>query len=120
MTKGIVDPAIMEADVYAFRALAEGKASADQQLRVGDWLLREACRIMADTYAEVKDAGGDQDDVIFALGRRHVGVLIREMLLPVTLERAKKFTAAVRPDAHDDQPARKPTLRNRRRQAGIT
>jgi len=120
LTKGIVEPAILTADVEAFQALAAGVANEAQQKRVGDWLLTEACRLMSDTYAEVKDAGGDERDVIFALGRRHVGILMRQMLLPSTREKAEKLTARVRPDAHETQPARRPGLRERRRATGPT
>ena len=62
---------------------------------------------MSDPYVEVKEAGGDERDVIFALGRRHVGILMREMLLPATREKAERLTAKVRPDAHETQPARR-------------
>lgn len=110
----------MTADVEAFQALAAGVASEAQQKRVGNWLLTEACRVMSDPYVEVKEAGGDERDVIFALGRRHVGILMREMLLPATREKAERLTAKVRPDAHETQPARRPGLRERRRAAGAT
>lgn len=105
----------MVADVEAFTALQAGTANAAQQKRVGEWLLSEACRVLQDTYAEVKDAGGDERDVIFALGRRHVGILIREMLLPSTRERAEAFTRRLRPDAHADTPPKKPSLAERAR-----
>lgn len=114
MTKGIVQPAITEADVYAFRALADGKATADQQVRVGNWLFTEGCRVFSDTYAEVKESGGDKDDVLFALGRRHIGILMREMLLPSTLEKARKLDAAIHPDHRDEAPPR-PSLSERRK-----
>lgn len=117
MTKGIVEPFIEVADVYALRALADGVASADQQKRAGNWLLTEACRLMADPYVEVRDAGSvDTADVTFALGRRHVGKLIRDMLLPQTLEKAKRNTAAAHPEATTTTP-RKPSLGERQRNA---
>lgn len=118
MTKGIVEPAITEADVYAFRALAEGSATADQQKRVGNWLLTEGARVFSDPYTEVREAGSEtSDDVLFALGRRHVGILMREMLMPTTLDKARRLSAALHPDHQDTPssptPARK--LQDRRR-----
>jgi len=112
--KGIVEPHIEEADVHAFRALALGSASPEQQRRAMDWLGVEACRLLQDPHSEVKLAGGDHDDVTFALGRRYVGILIREMQLPKTLEAAKKITAARRPP---DATSR-PTLSQRRATRG--
>lgn len=112
--KGIVDPYIEETDVHAFRALARGEATGDQQKRAMDWLGVEACRLMADPHSEVKAAGGDHDDVIFALGRRYVGILIREMHLPSTLAKATKNSAARRAP---ETPAN-PTLSQRRAARG--
>lgn len=112
--KGIVEPHIEEADVYAFRALALGEATADQQRRAMDWLGVEACRLMQDPVTEIKAAGGDHDDVMFALGRRYPAILIREMQLPKTLVAAKKTTAARRPP----ETTKPPTLSERRAARG--
>jgi hypothetical protein len=114
--KGIVEPHIEEADVYAFRALSLGQATADQQRRAMDWLGVEGCRLLQDPMSEVKLSGGDGDDVIFALGRRYPAILIREMQLPKTLELAKRNTAARRPP----ESTTKPTLSQRRGARGKT
>lgn len=113
---GIVEPAITLDIVYAFQALAGGTASADQQRKIGDWLLTEACRIMQSPAIEVRQAGSINfhDDILIAEGRRLVGVFMREMLLPETLERATKLTTAMRPDAmseHNAPPSRRPRKR---------
>lgn len=112
MIKGIVDPIIQEPDVYAFIALSRGEASAEQQRRASDWLLVEGCRVFANTTIEVKEAGSTdlEHDMAFAEGRRHVGILMREMLLPQTLERAKAMTEALR--GKREEPAR-PSTRER-------
>lgn len=108
--KGIVEPVILEPDVHAFIALSRGEASAEQQRRASEWLLAEGCRLMSDTVVEVKESGStDLDhDVAFANGRRHVGVLMRRMLLPETLELAKKITdrerAGSRPPTKPESP----------------
>lgn len=96
--KGIVDPIIQEPDVYAFLALQAGTASPEQQRRIGDWLLVEACRVLSPTTSEVKNAGSTDlaHDIAFAEGRRYVGILIREMTLPATLDKAKAVTAIIR------------------------
>lgn len=112
--KGIVEPHIEEADVYAFRALSDGLATADQQLRAMSWLGTEGCRLLQDPHTEVKERGGDHDDVTFALGRRYPAILIREMQLPKTLDAAKRTTAARRPP----ETTSKPTLTQRRAARG--
>jgi hypothetical protein len=112
--KGVVEPHIEEADVYAFRALSLGQATADQQRRAMDWLGVEGCRLLQDPHTEVKAAGGDHDDVTFALGRRYPAILIREMQLPKTLDAAKKNTAARRPP----ESTKPPTLSQRRAARG--
>lgn len=82
-----------------------------------NWLGTEACRLLQDPVSEVKQAGGDHDDVLFALGRRHVAVLIREMQLPRVLEQAKRHTVA----RHTDSPIpTKPSLSQRRAARGKT
>lgn len=112
--KGIIEPHIEEADVYAFRALANGEASADQQRRAMDWLGVEGCRLLQDPHTEVKASGGDHDDVTFALGRRYPAILIREMQLPKVLEAAKRTTASRRPP----DSTKPPTLSSRRAARG--
>lgn len=79
-----------------------------------DWLGVEGCRLLQDPHTEVKLAGGDRDDVMFALGRRYVAILIREMQLPKTLVVAKKNTAAHRPP----ETLKSPTLSQRRAARG--
>lgn len=114
VVKGIVEPHIEEADVYAFRALADGVATADQQRRAMSWLGTEGCRLLQDPYSEVAERNGSSDDVIFALGRRYPAILIREMQLPKTLAAAKKNTAAHRPT----ETTKQPTLSQRRAARG--
>ena len=114
--KGIVDPIIQEPDVYAFLALQAGTASPEQQRRVGDWLLTEACRVLSPTTAEVKNAGSTDlvHDLAFAEGRRYVGILIREMTLPATLDKAKVVTAVLRGEAPPARSSsRRPTTRGK-------
>jgi hypothetical protein len=112
--KGIVEPHIEEADVHAFRALALGSASPEQQKRAMDWLGVEGCRLLQDPMSEVKAAGGDHDDVMFALGRRYPAILIREMQLPRVLDKAKQITAARR----GPETTSRPTLSQRRAARG--
>lgn len=108
-TKGIVEPATQEYHVLAFLALADGVASEGQQKAAMEWLLKEACRFTSNTYAEVLAAGGDERDVIFALGRQHVAHLIRAMAFPETLKKARELTAALHPDGPppSNQPLRR-------------
>ena len=62
------------ADVSAFRALASGSASPDQQQRALNWLIYNA----ALTYD--LDYRTDQRDHAFASGRRFVGSQVIKML----------------------------------------
>jgi hypothetical protein len=113
--KGIVDPIIQEPDVYAFLALQAGTASPEQQRRVGDWLLIEACRVLSPTTIEVKNSGSTDlaHDLAFAEGRRYVGILIREMTLPATLDKAKTVTAIIRGEPAPTRNSKRSTPRGK-------
>ena len=70
-------PDYVEADVQALRAVWNGVATPDQQRRTIDWLLSAF-----GTYdTSYRRGGSDADrDTIFAEGRRHVGLVILNML----------------------------------------
>lgn len=89
-----------EADVRAARAVAEGKASADQQKAFNRWLLLEACGMKATPYV----ADGLDRETFIAIGRHQVGQMVIAMGLPSTLDEARK--AAPEPKA---QPKRQTT-----------
>lgn len=83
---GIIKPLITEADVQAIRAMKNGVANAGQQMLAIDWIMGEAARVTDLAFMMGDDGRRDTD---FALGRQYVGHLIREMLLPATLEAAR-------------------------------
>lgn len=87
----LVKPKITEVEVLAVSAVIAGAASKDQQIIASDWLMREAARVpdMSMQFGP----GGDRETA-FAEGRRYVGALWRQMLLPVTLDRAKRDDTA--------------------------
>ena len=113
--KGIVEPAITLPDVEAFVALQSGVASAAQQKRAIEWVMVEACRFLQDPFEEVRAAGSENfdHDIAFALGRRHIAVLMRRMLLPETQARAAALTKALHPEATRTTLSRKPKLSER-------
>jgi hypothetical protein len=57
-----------EADVYAIKALAAGKASEGQQQRALGWIVN----ILCGTY-DMSYRPGSERDTTFAEGKRHVG-----------------------------------------------
>ncbi len=63
------------ADVFAMKALAEGKASEGQQKRALQWILRTACGVGDNTF--YPDSPRDSD---FAQGKRFVGLEIVAMI----------------------------------------
>lgn len=75
------------ADIYAIRALEQGQASEAQQRRVLEWIVHNASNYHDLSYRE--DGNGGDRATAFAEGRRFVGLQIRKLLKPETLE-AKK------------------------------
>lgn len=67
-----------DADVAAFQALAEGKASPDQQRRALKWLIERACA----TYDLSYRPGGEDGarDTVFAEGKRAVGLEVVKLI----------------------------------------
>lgn len=67
-----------DADVAAFQALADGKATPDQQKRALRWLIERG----AATYDLSYRPGGEDGarDTIFAEGRRFVGLQVVKIL----------------------------------------
>lgn len=76
-----------ETEVLAVRALFAGVANDGQQKIALDWIMKEAARVPDLAYISGVDGRRDTD---FALGRQYVGHLIREMLIPATLEIARR------------------------------
>jgi hypothetical protein len=88
----VTEPVIHVADVHAIRALLEGKADAQQQKQGMAWIMQEACQFSGLAPADATD----RQAAIFE-GRRTVGMLIRLMQLPSTLDKATKLDAKLRP-----------------------
>lgn len=74
------------AEVLAVQACIQGTANPDQAKIAIDWIMREAARVPDLSYRP------DEQPTVTAFneGRRYVGILIRYMLLPQTLQDAKK------------------------------
>lgn len=71
-------PATFEpTDAAAFQALARGNATADQQKRALDWLVKKACRTYDMSYRPGEDGRRDTD---FAEGQRSVGLQIVKLV----------------------------------------
>lgn len=71
-------PASIEsADAAAFQALARGNATADQQKRALDWLVKKACRTYDMSYRPGEDGRRDTD---FAEGQRSIGLQLVKLL----------------------------------------
>lgn len=65
------------ADAAAFQALQRGNATADQQKRALDWLVKKACR----TYDLSYRPGADGErDTNFAEGQRSIGLQVVKLL----------------------------------------
>jgi len=64
------------ADVTAIQALHRGEASADQQRRAMDWIVKQACA----TYDFPFRPGPSDRETNIALGRQFVGQQIVKML----------------------------------------
>ncbi len=85
---GIVPPRITEGDVVAIIACVDGIATPLQAKQAIDWIMGEAARVPDLSFQLGGEDGRRATD--FAEGRRYVGHLIRQMLMPATLEAAKK------------------------------
>ncbi len=72
-------PAAYEtADAYALKALRDGEATPEQQVRALDWIVMTACETYNMSY---RPGGPDGDrDTAFAEGKRFVGLQIVKML----------------------------------------
>lgn len=75
-------------DVYALKAVAEGKADAAQQKRAMDWIIHKA----AGTY-DMSYRPGNVQDTVFAEGRRFVGLQIVK-LVAIDIARVKQAERA--------------------------
>lgn len=64
-------------DAAAFQALARGNATADQQKRALDWLVKNACRTYDLSFRPGEVGRRDTD---FAEGRRSVGLEIVKLV----------------------------------------
>lgn len=58
-----------DADVYAIKALAAGKASEGQQQRALNWIINVACATYDLSFRPESDR-----ETVFAEGKRHVGM----------------------------------------------
>lgn len=78
------DPAEYDRDILnAVRAFDAGKASADQQIMVKNWLLHAVCRVEGMSYHHGGEDGRRASD--FAEGKRYVANQFRKMLNPITV-----------------------------------
>lgn len=76
----IIKPAAYDKEVlYAFRALAEGKANDGQQRRALDWLLHNACHIGMPSFAAT------DRETAFLEGQRSIGLQIARFREPEAL-----------------------------------
>lgn len=89
-------PEFTEADVHAIRALIEGRASPDQQLRGMRFILNEICHIYDSPYV----SNGKARESFVMMGRHQVGVIITSAQTARVLEAARN---------HDLELSRPPT-----------
>lgn len=83
--KKVDDPAeFTEPQLYAIRALREGKATADQQKIALDWIMLHASSLHGMSFRSNEPNGTD-----FHEGRRFVGAQIAYLLSPAALEELK-------------------------------
>lgn len=89
-------PASFElADASAIKALQQGTATAEQQRRALDWILKNACELPRWPYR----AGVNDRDTNIALGRQFVG---HQIMMLVTLSMSSAPRGA-QSDAHEPQ-----------------
>lgn len=100
-------PITTEADVHAWRALMNGQASADQQLRCVNWIALATGRA---GVPYVSGPDGERDTLVL-LGQQRIGVMIGNMMAPATLDKAR---ADDNERANPSTPPR-PTRHNRRK-----
>lgn len=65
-------------DIAAMRALREGKASPEQQMRALDWIIEKAAGFREEPFRS--DADGGERETSYALGRQHVARQIVKLL----------------------------------------
>ncbi len=71
-----------KADVYAIKALCDGRANDEQQRRAVQWILVHACGVDDLSYRP----GEDGRNTAMAEGRRFVGLQMRKLRdMPATL-----------------------------------
>lgn len=90
-------PRITEPDVHAVRAVVNGEATREQQIRAMQWIGEQGCQLSNSPY--VPDAS-DRETFIM-LGRQQVGIMIGAMNTEFTLKQAQaddraRQSAAVR------------------------
>ena len=83
------------ADASAIKALQQGTATAEQQRRALDWILKQACGLSRWPYR----AGVNDRDTNIALGRQFVG---HQIMMLVTLSMSSAPRGA-NSDAHEPQ-----------------
>lgn len=100
-------PITTEADVHAWRALMNGQASADQQLRCVNWIALATGRA---GVPYVSGPDGERDTLVL-LGQQRIGVMIGNMMAPATLDKAR---ADDNERANPNPTPRIPVRRNKR------
>ena len=86
-------PDVTEAEGFAIKAVAEGKASADQQRRAMRTIVRKICRVLEPTF--VLDGDGGDRATSYVAGRQGVGhALLTIIDLPI--EKLRQPDAAAR------------------------
>ena len=82
--------------MHAWRALFLGRADADQQIRVVQWLARATMR---DSIPYVPGPEGERDTILL-LGQQRIGVMIGNMATPETLAAARAHYKKPDPPNH--------------------
>jgi hypothetical protein len=100
------EPITTEADVHAWRALIEAKATAEQQRRCVDWLGR-ACGRAGVAYVSGPD--GERDTLVL-IGQQRIGVMVGNMMLAETLVAARDADYR---RANPPQPQQRPSRRGK-------
>lgn len=68
-----------KANVHALRAMAQGAASQEQQIRVLEFIVKELCE--TDGLSFRPDEFGGAHDTAFAEGKRSVGLQLRKFIM---------------------------------------
>jgi hypothetical protein len=82
-----VPTAFDKASVHALRAMSHGTASADQQKRALEFIVKELCE--TDGLSFRPDELGGARGTAFAEGKRHVGLQLRKFILMPLDERGE-------------------------------